>query len=47
MVYRCIGHGIGYAIRVDVVGCATDEVVISKWLHDELPNSIDMAKHCH
>ena len=43
MVYRCIGHGIGDAIRVDLVNCATREVVVSKWLHDELPNTIDMA----
>lgn len=42
MVYRCIGHGIGDAIRVDLVNCATDEVVASKWL-EELPHSIDMA----
>ncbi len=42
-VYRCIGHGTGDAIRVDLVRCATDEVVVSKWLHDELPNTGDMA----
>lgn len=41
-VYRCIGHGIGDAIRVDLVCCATDEVVVSKWL-EELPHTIDMA----
>lgn len=42
-VYRCIGHGIGDAIRVDLVNCVTEDVVRSKWLHDELPNTIDMA----
>lgn len=42
MVYRCIGHGIGDAIRVDLVNCAKDEVVVSKWL-EELPHTIDMA----
>lgn len=42
-MYRCIGHGTGDAIRVDLVRCATDEVVVSKWLHDELPNTGDMA----
>lgn len=42
MVYRCIGHGIGDAIRVDLVNCATDEVIVSRWL-EELPHNIDMA----
>lgn len=42
MVYRCIGHGTGDAIRVDLVRCATDEVVVSKWLED-LPHTVDMA----
>lgn len=42
MVYRCIGHGIGDAIRVDLVNCATEEVIVSKWLED-LPHTIDMA----
>lgn len=41
-VYRCIGHGIGDAIRVDLVNCATDEVIVSRWL-EELPHNIDMA----
>lgn len=41
-VYRCIGHGIGDAIRVDLVNYATEEVVVSKWL-EELPHTIDMA----
>lgn len=43
MVYRCIGHGIGDAIRVDLVNCSTNEVVVSKWL-EELPHTIDMAE---
>ena len=38
-VYRCIGHGIGDAIRVDLVNCATEEIVVSKWL-EELPHAI-------
>ena len=42
MVYRCIGHGIGDAIRVDLVNCVTEEVVVSRWL-EELPHTIDMA----
>lgn len=42
MVYRCIGHGIGDAIRVDLIRCATDEVVVSQWL-EELPHTIDMT----
>lgn len=42
VVYRCIGHGIGDAIRVDLVHCATEEVVVSRWL-EELPHTIDMA----
>lgn len=42
MVYRCVGHGIGDAIRVDLVSCATDEVVVSEWLN-ELPHNIDMT----
>lgn len=42
MVYRCIGHGTGDAIRVDLIRCATDEVVVSKWLED-LPHPVDMA----
>ena len=42
MVYRCIGHGIGDAIRVDLVNCITEEVVVSRWL-EELPHTIDMA----
>ncbi len=42
MVYRCIGHGIGDAIRVDLVNCATEEVIVSRWL-EELPHTIDMA----
>ncbi len=41
-VYRCIGHGIGDAIRVDLVNCVTEEVVVSRWL-EELPHTIDMA----
>ena len=42
MVYRCIGHGTGDAIRVDLVNCSTNEVIVSKWL-EELPHTIDMA----
>ncbi len=42
MVYRCIGHGIGDAIRVDLVNCVTEEVVVSRRL-EELPHTIDMA----
>ena len=42
MVYRCIGHGIGDAIRVDLVNCKSGEVVVSEWL-DELPHTVDMA----
>lgn len=42
MVYRCIGHGIGDAIRVDLVDCKSDKVVVSEWL-DELPHTVDMA----
>lgn len=42
MVYRCIGHGIGDAIRVDLVNCVTEKVVVSRWL-EELPHTIDMA----
>lgn len=42
-VYRCIGHSTGDAIKVDLVHCTTDEIVVSKWLHDELPNTGDMA----
>jgi len=42
MVYRCIGHGIGDAIRIDLVNCVTEEVVVSRWL-EELPHTIDMA----
>lgn len=42
MVYRCIGHGIGDAIRVDLVNCKTDDIVVSEWL-DELPHTVDMA----
>jgi len=42
MVYRCIGHGTGDAIRVDLVNCATKEVIVSRWL-EELPHTIDMA----
>lgn len=42
MVYRCISHGIGDAIRVDLVNCVTEEVVVSRWL-EELPHTIDMA----
>lgn len=42
MVYRCIGHGIGDAIRVDLIRCATDEVVVSQWMED-LPHTIDMT----
>ena len=42
MVYRCIGHGIGDAIRVDLVNCVTEEVVVSMWL-EEQPHTIDMA----
>ena len=42
MVYCCIGHGIGYAIRVDLVDCKTDVAVVSEWLH-ELPHNVDMA----
>lgn len=41
-VYRCIGHDIGDAIRVDLVNCVTEEVVVSRWL-EELPHTIDMA----
>lgn len=41
-VYRCIGHGIGDAIRVDLVDCKSDKVVVSEWL-DELPHTVDMA----
>lgn len=41
-VYRCIGHGIGDAIRVDLVNCKTDDIVVSEWL-DELPHTVDMA----
>lgn len=41
-VYRCIGHGIGDAIRVDLVDCKSDKVVVSEWL-DELPHNVDMA----
>ncbi len=42
MVYRCIGHGIGDAIRVDLVNCITEEVIVSRWL-EELPHTIDMT----
>lgn len=42
-VCRCIGHGIGDAIRTELIDCATGETVVSKWLCDELPNTIDMA----
>lgn len=42
MVYRCIGHGIGDAIRVDLADCKSGEVVVSEWLH-ELPHNVDMA----
>ena len=42
MVYRCIGHGIGDAIRVDLFNCVTEEVVVSRRL-EELPHTIDMA----
>ena len=42
IVYRCIGHGIGDAIRVDLVDCKSDKVVVSEWL-DELPHTVDMA----
>lgn len=42
MVYRCIGHGTGDAIRVDLVNCATKEVIVSRWL-EELSHTIDMA----
>ena len=42
MVYRCIGHGIGDAIRVDLVDCKSDKVVVSEWL-DELPHNVEMA----
>lgn len=42
MVYRCIGHGIGDAIRIDLVSCVTEEVIVSRWL-EELPHTIDMA----
>ena len=41
-VYRSIGHGIGDAIRVDLVNCKTDDIVVSEWL-DELPHTVDMA----
>lgn len=41
-VYRCIGHDIGDAIRVDLVNCVTEEVVVSRWL-EELPHTIDMT----
>lgn len=41
-VYRCIGQGIGDAIRVDLIRCATDEVVVSQWMED-LPHNADMA----
>lgn len=27
VAYRCIGHGIGDAIRVDLIDCKRDEVV--------------------
>lgn len=41
-VYRCIGHGIGDAIRVDLVNCKTDDIVVSEWL-DDLPHNVEMA----
>lgn len=42
MVCRCIGHGTGDAIRVDLVNCVTEKIVVSRWL-EELPHTIDMA----
>ena len=41
-MYRSIGHGIGDAIRVDLVNCKTDDIVMSEWL-DDLPHNVEMA----
>lgn len=39
MVYQCLGQGFGDAVKVKIVNCSTEEVMISKWM-TEIPCTI-------
>ena len=39
MVYRCLGHGIGDAVRVELTRRSSGEVLVSKWM-TELPCNV-------
>ena len=39
MVYRCLGHGIGDVVKVELVCRSSGEVLVSKWMA-ELPCNV-------
>ncbi|WP_417189111.1 hypothetical protein [Bacteroides sp.] len=46
LVYSCFGQSVGDALKVEIENVATSEVVVSKWIDEELPCSLFQHKSC-
>jgi hypothetical protein len=40
LVYNCFGQAVGDALKVEIENVATGEVVVSKWIDEELPRCV-------
>lgn len=51
LVYNCFGQAVGDALKVEIQNVATDEIIVSNWIDEELPRCIyshksDINKTC-
>lgn len=46
LVYNCFGQSVGDALKVEIENVATGEVVVSKWIDEELPCCLFQHKSC-
>lgn len=46
LVYNCFGQSVGDALKVEIENVATSEVVVSKWIDEELPCCLFQHKSC-
>ena len=46
LVYNCFGQAVGDALKVEIENVATGEVVVSKWIDEELPCCLFQHKSC-
>lgn len=46
LVYNCFGQSVGDALKVEIEKVATGEVVVSKWIDEELPCCLFQHKSC-